>query len=421
MTQHNLPYGTNFIEINIPDQYPVDIIIPSEVTAVAHPLHTVKEAISCSVNNQKLGPFTRHQSVAIAVNDKTRPVPHQYLLPPLLEHLESAGIERTRIHLIAATGTHLPMRQDEFAGILPNSIRKNYACCSHDCDSPDLIFLGKTSRSTPVYMNRLFMNSDLKIVVGNIEPHHFMGFSGGVKTAAIGLAGRATIIENHSMLTNPEAKTGHYSDNPMRQDIEEIGRLIGVDFALNAILNDKKEIVKVLFGDPAAVMEAGIPLARQICQVQIPHPYDFIIASAGGYPKDINLYQAQKALTHAAMMTRDGGEILLVAACLEGLGSYGFEQFMEGVSSFEQVFAKFAQQSFQVGPHKAYQIARDASRVNITLFSEIESAKVKKVLLTPTYNVNQTICDILSKLPSDCRIAIMPLAPITIPILTSEV
>jgi nickel-dependent lactate racemase len=335
----------------------------------------------------------------------------------LLESLENAGIARKDIKLLIATGTHLPMLPDEFSRVIPEDLLSRYPVFSHDCDAQDLVYLGHTSRQTPIYINRHFMEADLRIVVGNIEPHHFMGFSGGVKSASIGLAGRATIVQNHSMLPDPHTKTGHYTDNPMRQDVEEIGQRIGVHLALNAILNNEKEIVRVLFGEPLAVMKAGIPLARELCQVNIGQQYDLVIASAGGYPKDINLYQAQKALTHASLMTRDGGTVILLAACAEGVGSASYERFMEGVTSFAQVFAKFNEQGFQVGPHKAYQIARDASRVNIILLSEIDPVKVRQLLLTPTLNANQTILDALKSLPEPCRIAVLPLAPITIPML----
>ena len=176
-------------------------------------------------------------------------------------------------------------------------------------------------RGTPVWVNRRFVEADLRIVVGNIEPHQFQGFSGGVKSAAIGLAGRETVNHNHAMMTDPLAQLGRYDDNPARQDVEEIGRLIGIHVVLNAILNEKKKIMHVVAGEPAAVMEIGIPLSRKVCQVAIAAPFNLVIASPGGHPKDINVYQTQKALAHANLITRDGGMVILAAACPEGSGS----------------------------------------------------------------------------------------------------
>ncbi len=163
-----------------------------------------------------------------------------------------------------------------------------------------LVALGETRRGTPVTVNRDFLQADLRIVVGNIELHPFMGMSGGVKSAAIGLAGRATIDTNHRMMTHPSARPGSVEDNVIRQDTEEIGEMIGVHFALNAILNDRREVVTALAGSPAAVMKHGVPVAQDLFQVRIPHLFDLVLASPGGHPKDINFYQAQKGLSNAA-------------------------------------------------------------------------------------------------------------------------
>ena len=280
----------NSLIIQIPNTYKVDLIAPQEAPGVLDLIQTVKLAIESPLGLPHLPLLNRTTTVAVAINDKTRPVPHHYLLPPLLESLEASGIARENIHLLIATGTHLPMPAEEFGLVVPEELLARYSVFSHDCDAKDLLDLGTTSRGTPILMNRRFMQADLRIVVGNIEPHHFMGFSGGVKSAAIGLAGRETIVKNHSLLTHPLAKTAHYFDNPMRQEVEEIGERAKVHLALNAILNNDKNIVKVIFGEPVAVMKAGIPLVQQLCQVNIKKPYDFVIASAGGYPKGTSTF-----------------------------------------------------------------------------------------------------------------------------------
>jgi nickel-dependent lactate racemase len=414
-----LPYGTGHEEISIPDSFHPDLIAPLDVPAAPDPLEEVTHALMNPLGGIDLSRFSGSHSVAIAINDKTRPVPHHILLPPLLRKLEEIGFPPASISLIIATGTHLPMPQSEFSKILPSEIIGRYPVFSHDTDAVDLVDLGVTSRGTPVLVNRRFMQAGLRIVLGNIEPHHFMGFSGGVKTAAIGLAGRATINQNHALLPHPLAKTGHYADNPMRQEVEEIGKRIGIHFALNAVLNNNKEVVRVIAGDPVAVMEAGIKLVRSICQVSVKHAYDLVIASAGGHPKDINLYQSQKALTHAALLTKDKGTVILLAACPEGPGSKGYEKFMEGVTSFSEVFARFKTQGFEVGPHKAFLVARDASRVNVHLFSSMPTWQVQKLLLAPVINLDQAVQQALNELPSSTRVAIMPIATITIPVMES--
>ena len=200
------------------------------------------------------------------------------------------------------------MTPDEFPSILPAQILARYRVVSHDSENDSLLtYLGETSRGTPVWVNRAYAESDFKIVVGNVEPHQFAGFSGGVKTAAIGLSCMKTIAPNHAMMSLPEAQLGAYETNPVRQDIEEMGAKIGVHLALNAILNHQRQIVTALAGDPRLVVQTGLEHSRRACQVAVPQKYGLILTSPGGHPKDINVYQSQKALGHAILIARPGG------------------------------------------------------------------------------------------------------------------
>lgn len=409
-----LPYGKTKLSLDLPDS--AQIIAPKDVPPAPNPIELAQHALAKPQGGKTLADFGHFKTVAIAINDKTRPVPHAELLPPLLEALHDLGAEK--IVFVIANGTHPPMPPDEFPMILPPEIIAKYEIVSHDAYNPaEMVDLGKTPHGTPVLVNRQYVAADLRIVVGNIEPHQFMGFSGGVKSVAVGIASLATINHNHALMTHPESRLGQYDHNPARQDVEAIGQLIRVDFALNALLNGGKKIVNVLAGDPRAVMQAAIPQVREIFQVPVPHEFDFIISSTGGHPKDINLYQAQKALAHAALITKTGGTVLVLAACPEGTGSAKYEKWMDGMSSYEAVFERFAREGYQVGPHKAYQLARDAARVKTYLYSEMSADFVEKLLLHPVIDLDKTLGDILGSLPDTAQIGIMPAANATIPIL----
>lgn len=415
MPLYTIPYGEKSLTFSLEYDL-IDLILPAEIPGAADPLGKTRSALGNPLGVVDYQTWRGAKSVAIAINDKTRPVPLEYLLPPLITELEGLGIPRSAVTFLVATGTHKPLTVAEMTRLVPQAILAGCRILSHDCDDREnLIYLGKTLRGTPVWINRIFMEADIRIVIGDIEPHHFMGFSGGAKGAGIGMAGRETINANHAMLIDPCADIGVYLENPMRMDLEEIGDMLSIHLVVNAILNHHKEIVEVFAGKPREVMLAGIPVSLQVCATKISMPYDIVIASAGGYPKDINLYQSQKAISHAALFARKGGSIIVAAECREGSGSEGFEAFIAGKRSFREVEAEFKASGFQIGPHKAYQLARQAANYSIYLHSSIPPEQVRGFLLNPAIDIPETVANCLKSAPADPRIAILPYATTTLP------
>jgi len=412
-------YGSSTRTLAVPDQYKVKVIEPIVIKTETITANKIKEAIQNPLKTTHLSAHKSVKSVAIAINDKTRPVRYDILLPPLLECLHKELKPGFQVTFYISSGTHTPMSIKECAAIIPKDIYEKYPILVHDCDDVEnQLFLGTTSRGTPVFINTQFYQSDLKIVVGNIEPHHFMGFSGGVKTAAIGLVSRKTINHNHQMLlTEKDTVIGQYEQNPMRMDVEEIGEMVGVDYALNAIQSPEKTLIDVYFGYPKDVMLAAIDVVRTNCQVAVREQFDLTIASAGGYPKDINLYQAQKAITNAAKFTKDGGNLILFAECSEGIGNSRLVAFMRGITSTDGVREKLRNEGFQVGPHKAFLIARDIDHINIHLISGMDAELVRLLFLNPvTQEPEAFIETLLNNLSYSAKIGFIPNAVITIPV-----
>ncbi|MBI4671988.1 MAG: nickel-dependent lactate racemase [Chloroflexi bacterium] len=418
MANFRIPYGKTHLTFDIPDSFHTQILAPAPISAAPDPAHAVNHALDNPVGGVRLENLARARSVAIAINDKTRPVPLPILLPPLLRRLAAIGAPKNAITFVIANGVHPPMTQNEFGTILPADLLTDYRVVSHNAeDRTSLVDLGETQRGTPVWINRNYVNADLRIVVGNLEPHQFMGFSGGVKTAAVGVCGKETINHNHAMMLDPRANIARYDDNPARQDVEEIGKRIGVHFALNALINENKQIVHVIAGDPHAVMPRAIPRVMELYQVRVSEPFDLMITSPGGHPKDINLYQSQKALAHATFVTKEGGTVILAAACPEGTGSQAYEDWVAGMKTHEQVLARFKREGFRVGPHKAFQISRDAARERVLFITDMPHDFVKRLLLTPCESLDTALAIVLRDLPKDARVGILPWGNATIPVL----
>lgn len=413
-----IPYGKTQLELRLPADADVTTLDPRDTAPAVNSEKAVIEAL----DSVDWGRLSGAKTAAIAINDKTRPVPHDLLLPPLLRKLEGIGIGPDRITFIIATGCHPPMQPEEFGTILPADIIERYRVISHNIeDEKNIIRLGMTKLKTIVSINRYYFTAHLKIVVGNVEPHQFVGFSGGVKSAVIGLAGWDTINGNHRMMTDPNAEIGRYDDNPVRQDIEEMGRIVGVNLAVNTLLNRQKQIVRVFAGPPIAVMRSAIPLVRQVYELPVERAFDVTIVSPGGHPKDINIYQSQKALGHASLVTKAGGAIIIAAACPEGSGSTKYENWVgkmqpvDSVNAHRAVIDRFTAEGFRVGPHKAYQIARDSVDRRVIWITDIPNPEHFLMETAPSLDEALARVGIEGK-----HIGVIPYANATIPTLADD-
>ena len=360
-------YGAGALTFALPDATNATVIEPRAVPGVADPAAAVRQALGDALAQ---GTLVRPGRTAIAISDATRPVPNDILLPPLLAQLHGKGIREEEISIIVGTGNHRAATPDELPQLVGADIARRYRVLSHVYDDPaQLVRLGETSRGTPVVINRTFAEANTRIIVGMIDPHQFVGYTGGCKGAFIGLAGGETIAANHSMLSDPAAKLGVCNGNPVREDIDELTDFLSIDLVINVVLNTANEVVRVFAGDPHDVLAAAVPLVQDVCETAVPHAMDVVIASPGGYPKDINLYQAQKALAHACELVRPGGSVILVAECREGAGDDLYEAWMAAARTPQEVVTRFEREGFRMGAHKAFLFARSLLKAHTYLVS----------------------------------------------------
>lgn len=350
--------------------------------------------------------------VCIITSDITRPCPSAKILPPLIEELETAGIRPEDITVVFALGSHRRHTEDEKRRLVGDEVYQKVHTA--DSDPEDTVCLGVTSYGTPVNITAIVAQADRRICVGNIEYHYFAGYSGGGKALMPGVSDREAIQANHSRMILPTARAGAIDDNPLRLDIEEAVDICGCDFILNVVLNEDKKIVKAVAGDHRAAHRAGCAFLDSLYKINIPALADLVIATPGGLPKDINLYQTQKALDNARHAVRPGGIIILAGQCAEGFGEKVFEEWLTTAQKPADLLAR-VRQEFRLGGHKAVAIAMVLAKADVYFVSDMPSEKAAKTFMKPYQDLELAIADALERLGKVARVIVMPHAGSTLP------
>jgi nickel-dependent lactate racemase len=405
-----LPYGKTKLTVDLPREWQPYIFRPASATPANDPIQEIQQSLTHPLGNRKLEDFRSARSVAIAISDETRPVPNALILPILLERLHQIGIPRSSIDILIASGLHEPLPPSRFPHLLPQTILDQYRVQAHDAKAKDLVECGKTTRGTPVFVHPLFRRADLRLAVGLIDPHQFVGYTGGVKCAAVGLAGAQTIEANHSLLFHPQAVVGEIQNNPVRQDIEEIGKIMGVHFVINVVLDEGNRLLKAFAGDPQTVESLGSQFCRTVYEIQASQEFDVVIASCGGYPKDINVYQAQKGLAHVTPLVKKGGIIVLLAQCPDGHGSETFYRTMKRYSSPSEVVEGFQKEKFRMGAHKAFLWARSLEKARVLLVSDLPVQVGRDLMVEPLKTLGEAVQWIQKHYPRPPQIVVFPKA-----------
>ena len=387
-------------------------IMPNTREVLEDPTEEIYLALQNPVGTQPLSVMAvGKKKVAIVISDQTRPVKSKILIPPLLEILQKAGISKTQISIIVALGIHRPLTETELIQLVGEEIFSSVSVYNHDPN--DVIHMGYTTRGTPLEINRRFIEADLRICTGNIDLHFFAGYAGGAKAVMPGLSTRNAIANNHKMQLSPYAQSGVLNGNPVREDIDEAGKIIGIDFILNLVQNEEKEIIAVCAGDVIEAHRYGCKIIDQMYKISLKERADVVIASAGGDPKDVNLYQAQKSLDNAAHAVKPGGIIFLIAACGEGYGESIMEQWLLEANGNPDVVLERLSKEFVLGGHKAAAIARVAKKAQIILLSEMSDHRTQDAFMKPVKSFSEGID--LCKLQPDKTVWLMPYACYTLP------
>jgi lactate racemase len=409
--QFQVPYGHGSIDLSVDG----DLIAHRGAAAISDETGAVYDALEHPIGTPPLAEIVKPgEKVAIVVNDITRLTRTDLLLPPVIETLIRAGVPDGDIFIVFALGIHRSQTEAERRSILGDEIFQRIRNFDHICtDDANLITLGKTSFGNTVEINRQVMEADRIILTGEIMYHLIAGYSGGRKSLAPGVAGKRTTTFNHGMIFDPRCTSGLLDGNPSHEDLLEACRMADPDFLVNVVLTPDGRLARVVAGHYDQAHRAGCRVVDEVLSAEVNEAYDVLIASAGGYPLDIDLRQAHKGLENACRALRPGGSILFFAECPNGSGHPSFDDY---VSRYGDDFAmrEALEKRFEVGGHKAYWVARLGRLFDVQLVSALPTGFVERCHLHAVKPGEHE--DVLRRLQRPgARVGVIPHAGHTLP------
>ncbi|WP_461207376.1 nickel-dependent malate racemase, LarAH6 family [Clostridium sp. DL1XJH146] len=411
-------FAKGAMEFNIDDNNIQQVLSPNKVLVNFKGEEEVKRALKTPINSERLKDIvSKGENIVIVTSDITRPMPSRKVLPSVIEELNSGGVSDNNITIIFALGSHRKHTEEEKKYLVGEAIFNRINCI--DSDDNNYVYLGETRNGTPVEIFKPVVEGDRVILLGNIEYHYFAGYSGGLKAIMPGVSTKSAIQANHKRMVEEEAKAGNINTNPVRLDIEEAAALVKVDYIVNVVLDEKKEIVKTVCGHPIDAHREGCKFLDSLYKIQIDKKADIVITSPGGYPKDLNLYQAQKALDNAKHAVKENGIIIFVASCIEGFGSSVFEEWLLRAEKSEELIS-WIHKEFKLGGHKGAAIAMVLQKSKIYFVSEMEEAVVKNIFMEPYENVQKALEQAFRELGTDAKVVVMPYGGSTLPVVSNN-
>lgn len=417
-------YGNTKINGSFLNEDSTEILKKGNTKTVINEQQAIINALDNPIGTEKLEEIVRPEStVCIIVSDITRAYQKMsFYLPFLIERLKRAGIKDGNITFLCATGSHRKQSKDEHKEILGELFDK-FKIIDHDCnDKNNLTYLGKTSYGTPVYINKIAMESDYILLTGAIVFHDLAGWAGGKKSLVPGISGYETIMANHSLSLNvnqgkginPLVRCGNKESNPVHLDMVEGAKKVKPSFMFNVILNDDGKIINAVAGDFIKAHEAGCKIVDDSDRLYIREKADLAVASAGGYPKDIDLYQASKTLVNAKEAVKEGGTIILISECREGVGSSDVENIIRNYPD-NAAREEELRRNFSISKYTGYLITLVADKYDVILVSDIDEKSIDNSNIRIFRDLNQALETVYKDSDKCIKTYIMPNASSILP------
>ena len=414
--------GSQEIEVEVPDNSVV--INPNPAPLIENPTGYVENAIRNPIGSAPLSELAQgRRNACVVISDVTRPVPNKIILPPILDTLESAGIAREDIVILIATGMHRPNLGGELESMVGAEIMVNYRIENHYCRKDEDLRKIAEIDGADIELNKFYLDADLKIITGLIEPHMYAGYSGGRKSLLPGISSFKTMTFMHSfkMIDHPNVTNCKLDGNPFHAAGEKVAELAGVDFILNVVINKQRELVGIFAGHHTEAHLAGCEMVSKMSVQEMTEPVDLVVTSAGGYPLDATFYQVSKGLIAASDCLREGGSIIIACECREGLGSEEYCGMVRAGRSTEDFVAHCCKpENFEIDQwclQTTYQVLAKAA--NVYVYSPyLDEAELKAIGITKIDDVQAAVTSLL---PSHPKVAVSPEGPYVVGLVSEGV
>jgi nickel-dependent lactate racemase len=412
-----LPYGKTDVCVRVPARNLLGTIEPKEQSAAADAKAEIERALKDPIDSKRLSELVKPESkVAIVVDVATRKTPGAILLMPVLAELNAVGVRDENVTVVFGCGTYGAVKPEEAIKLIGEEALRRVKTVSHDSRAADLVNVGTTkTHSNKVLLNRVFAESNVKVLLGDVDLNYYSGYSGGRKSVLPGICGEETIKQNHGMLVSANAKSGNLVDNPVHLDMTEAARLAKVDFIVNVVANRKGEVIKAFAGDLEAAFLEAVKLYDAMYRVTVDRRADIIVVSAGGHPADISLYEAYKGLDNALDAVKRGGVIIFVAECPDGHGNQVFYEWMSRLTDIKNVEREI-KRNFVLGGYKAFYLLKALQNHQIILVSSLPDYYATSIFKLKTARaVNDALAEALKIAGSASRVWAVPYGNYTLP------
>lgn len=416
-----LEYGTTGLECSIPDEELIKVLRIKSLSPLPDLGDSVASALSAPIETLPLAQLAQGKKTAcLVICDITRPVPNSEVLPVVIGTLEGAGIPRSGITVLIATGTHRPNEGDELRKLVGPEIARNIRCVNHFCtDRESLIDFGTSQNGVPIQLNRLYVEAELKITLGMIEPHFMAGFAGGRKMVMPGVAGLDSIMAWHSpkFLEHPLATNGSVEGNPVHEEALAICKVCPPDFIVDVALNEQKRPWAVFAGHFEKAWLKGVEAVRETTQDSVPEAVDAVVTTCGGFPLDLTYYQTVKGMVGALPIVKEGGWIVIASACDEGIGNAHFKEALFGLDRIDNLVERMESGDWKpvADQWQIEELAKAARSAKIAMICNgISPEDCKRIFAEPFETVEAALEHIRQDLGRPITVAAIPKGPYVI-------